>query len=325
MKISRGISRGNWHLSILVIGLVLLALLYYFLQDSILFADRIELNIGKPPRTVVSISTFGQRIFRLGQCLDGLLLQSRQPDRVIISIPMTYRQKESTGRVDGCTDCVIDPLHHNESLQSILAWFKNYSSAEPNQTSQGVFEFPRFTVQILDLDWGPVTKALGALILEHDPDTVIITFDDDMLYNPDTIAWLSSHIGVGMALSFGCQKWDRSHANFREFHTLSGSNLLASTPRVCNGWLIGWTGVAYRVGHFGQDVWTFLDTLPRGCFYNDDIWLSGYIAKRGVLRVYAPMVIGHVGHRRDSDLGLSIIENTRERYGLPCARALFID
>ena len=72
MKISRGISRGNWHLSILVIGLVLLALLYYFLQDSILFADRIELNIGKPPRTVVSISTFGQRIFRLGQCLDGL-------------------------------------------------------------------------------------------------------------------------------------------------------------------------------------------------------------------------------------------------------------
>ena len=317
-------TNGKLKLFVLVfVSVSLMVHYYYILDESILFADQITLNIGKPPRTVVSISTFSQRIFHLDKSLDSLLLQSYQPDRVIISIPMTYRQKERIGHLDGCSDCIIDPLHHNESLQSILAWFKNYSSAEPNQTAQNIFEFPRLTLQVLDSDWGPATKALGALILEHDPDTVIITFDDDMIYNSETVGWLASHINQGMALSFGCEKWDSSHVNFRAFHTLSNSNLLASTPRVCKGWLLGWTAVAYRVGHFGKDIWTYLDSLPRGCFYNEDIWLSGYIAKRGVLRIYAPMVLDHVAHRRDSDLSLSVIENSRERYGLPCARALF--
>jgi hypothetical protein len=318
--------RGNLKLLFVIFGTVLLVVHdYHLLGESILFADQIALSIGKPPRTVVSISTFSQRIFHLDKSLDSLRLQSLQPDRVIVSIPMTYRHKKETiGRLDGCSDCVADPVHHNESLQSILAWFKNYSSAEPNQTAQNIFEFPGLlTLQILDSDWGPATKALGALILEHDPETVIITFDDDMVYNSETVAWLATHINQGMALSFGCEKWDSLHVKFRAFHTLSNSNLLASTPRVCNGWLLGWTAVAYRVGHFGDDIWTYLDGLPPGCFYNDDIWLSGYIAKRGVIRVYAPMVMDHIAHRRDSELSLSLIENSRELYGIPCARALF--
>jgi hypothetical protein len=304
------------------------AFIIYFTGCTIVFAKQVQLTSHiPPPRTVVSISTFGKRIFHMGPCLNGVFSQSQQPDRVIISIPKkTHRQRESTACPVWDTNCLSDPTHYDESQTSILAWFQNYTGvAQALQTNHSVFEFPpRLTVQFLDVDWGPATKALGALRLEQDPDTIIITFDDDMVYNQDTVRWLASHMDrQAMALSFGCEMWDGFHVNFETYTTLSPKNLFASTPRVCSGWLLGWTAVAYRVSNFGNDVWTYLDRLPHGCFYNDDIWLSGYIARRGVLKVYVPGVMDHLHHRRDKELSLSTIVGSRERYGLPCARALF--
>ena len=295
------------------------------MENFILFAAHVTLPEHTPPRTVVSISSFGRRVFHMAQCLDSIFSQSYAPDRIIVSIPKTYRKGEGSWCDPRGTDCVSDPTHYDESPESIVRWFSNYMAS--NYTTQtnnhSVFEFPNLTLQFLDLDWGPATKALGALLLEHDPDTVIITLDDDLVYNRETVHWLASHIGHNMALSFGCEMLDHLHNDFQSFTTRELGNLFATTPRVCKGWLIGWTAVAYRVGHFAHDVWTYLDRLPRGCFYNDDIWLSGYIAKRGVLKVYAPMVMNHVKHWRDTELSLSTIEGGRKRYGIPCAEALF--
>ncbi|EKX55337.1 hypothetical protein GUITHDRAFT_99118 [Guillardia theta CCMP2712] len=176
----------------------------------------------------------------------------------------------------------------------------------------------------LDKDWGPATKVLGALLLEHDPNTVIITLDDDIFYNKRTVEWLATHIDdKDMALSFGCEMWNNQHSNFKSFTTYSFSNIFVTTPRVCNGWLVGWTAVAHRVSNFGEDVWMYLDRLPRGCFYNDDIWMSGYVGRRGIRKVYAPWVVYHAHHRRDKDLSLSTIEGTRERNAFPCAVDFF--
>ncbi|EKX31247.1 hypothetical protein GUITHDRAFT_122554 [Guillardia theta CCMP2712] len=303
--------------------LAILLMLNLFGESHVLMsAAQVVLAVHEPPRTVVSITTFSERIFHMAPCLDSVFSQSQQPDRIIISIPKTYRKQEKT--LCTISDCVSNTMDYDESPENVLKWFKTYFAASFNETKHDVFEFPKITVQFLEKDWGPATKVLGALLLEHDPDTVIITLDDDVYYNSDTVKWLSTHIDrQGMALSFGCEMWNSQHRNFVAFTTYSISNMFASTPRVCKGWLVGWTAVAHRVSNFGEDVWTYLNRLPRGCFYNDDIWISGYIARRGVLKVYAPWVLYHAYHQRDKELSLSTIEGTRERYALPCARELF--
>ncbi len=79
----------------------------------------------------------------------------------------------------------------------------------------------------------------------------------------------------------------------------------------------------YRASHFGQDIWAFLETLPPGCFFNDDIWFFGYLARKGITRVCAPGILSHVRHRRDKIFSLSTIAGSRERDGYPCAQNLF--
>lgn len=308
-----------------------LIFLHYMVGNSIVFAKQVRLSTHSPPsRTIVSISTFGKRVFHMGPCLDGIFSQTQKPDRIIISIPkQLLRHKESTMCPTWDIHCHSDMTHYDESQESILTWLWNYTGADfvQNKTHPSIFEFPQrqMTVQFLDKDWGPATKVLGALLLEHDPSTVIVTFDDDMVYNTDTVRWLATHMKQGVALSFGCEMWDTFRISFEGFSLYSYNNYFATTPRVCRGWLCGWTAVAYHIGDFKEDVWTFLDTLPHGCFYNDDMWLSAYVAKKGVVKVYAPAVLEHVGHRRDKELSLSTIMGSRERYGFPCARALFND
>ena len=43
----------------------------------------------------------------------------------------------------------------------------------------------------------------------------------------------------------------------------------------CRGWFMGFGGVAYWAGSFEEDVLTYLRGLPEGCFFHDDVWLSG--------------------------------------------------
>ena len=290
---------------------------------SLLLAKQVTLKQHKPPRTVVSITTFGERVFHMAPCLNGIFSQTQKPDRIIVSIPKTHREKENTT----CTlsDCASDTTENDESPVNILTWFKNYSGVTSlNETRKDVFEFPMITVQFIERDWGPATKVLGALLLESDPDTVIITMDDDMVYNRNTIEWLSIRIErKGMALAFGCEMWNNQHNEFKAFTTYSPSNIFVTSPRVCNGWLVGWTAVAHRVSNFGDDIWTYMDRLPKGCFYNDDIWVSGYVGRRGIVKVYAPWVVNHLDHRRDKDFSLSTIVGTRERNAFPCAREFF--
>ena len=303
-----------------------------YLGAAILFADRVQLqpSINAPPRVVVGISTFGQRVFHMGPTIQNIFAQTRRPDRVIVSIPKVYRQASAeTTRCPGWTNdnCGTDNSQFDESQANLLDWFGHVTNASSGPTRSGpdIFEFPGpLTVHFLDHDWGAGTKALGVLMLEHEPDTILVTMDDDMVYHNETIRYLADHEARDMALSFGCETWELFHTGWIGYPP--GHNFFTSLfpgARICNGWLSGWTAVAYRVGHFGPDVWTFLDPLPRGCFYNDDVWLSGYLARRGIARVYVPGVISHSFHRRDEKLSLSTIVGNREKYGYPCARALF--
>ena len=173
-------------LVVLVLCVVLTPLLYehWVSRSPMFFAERRELQVHAPTRTIVSISTFSQRVFNMRWCLDTVFAQSQLPDRIIISIPRKFRVLEPTTGTDASDHTT--PIRHNETELDIVAWFSEYSgvpavyrvNVNVHKTSY-VYEMGILTVQFLDDDpWGPGTKLVGALLLEKDPETVIITLDD---------------------------------------------------------------------------------------------------------------------------------------------------
>ena len=324
-------------LILLLLALVLASVLFFCFIPPIVFAEQIKLPVRKAPRTVVSISSFSQRVFHMRACLDAVFAQSQTPDRVIITIPRKFRALEKTTTLPAdwylrliptawWSDLYVDTNRYNESEVNMVNWFSNYVGTAYNyhvnldvHKTSSVYEMGILTVQFIDDDWGPATKLIGALLLEKDPNTVIITLDDDMVYHRDTVKWLSTHMQPGIALSFGCEIWNSAMSGFVTFTTW---DFYVTTPRVCKGWLIGWAAIAYHVSSFGDDIYTFIQSLPAGCFNNDDMWLSGYMARHGVTRIYAPRVLRHVNHARNVDLSLSTIVNFRDK-GYSCGRYLF--
>jgi hypothetical protein len=317
-------------LALTVVASVLLMLWFAICFDRrMFFAERRELPVREPPRTVVGISSFSQRVFHMRRCLDAVFAQSQTPDRVIITIPRKFRVLEKTTTSAWYFDLYVDMNRYNESEVNMVNWFSDYVGTAYNyhvnvdvHKTSSVYEMGILTVQFIDDDWGPATKLIGALLLEKDPKTVIITLDDDMVYHQDTVKWLATHMQPDIALSFGCEVWNADMSGFAAFTTRTLYDVYMTTPRVCEGWLIGWSAIAYHVSSFGDDIYTFMQSLPAGCFNNDDMWLSGYLARHGVTRIYAPMVLSHVNHARNVDLSLSTIVNFRDK-GYSCGRHLF--
>jgi hypothetical protein len=320
---------------------VLLCLVVLVAKRQFLFTEEVVLSIHKPPRTVVSLSSFSQRVFHMQECLNSILKQSLVPDRIIVTIPLKFRANEPTTD-GGWMDSVEYDEQFDENLESIVDWFRNFmhmpyrysvhAHTEANRTSL-LYEFGNLTVQFLQNDWGPATKLLGALLLETDPGTVIITVDDDMMYNHNMVEWLAIRMKSNIVLSFGCESWwDETE---RDFHCLAAAHddhflwtieshilgFLMPQTRICRSWLLGFEGVAYHVSSFGNDIWTFLSSLPIGCFYNDDIWIAGYVAGREVQRV-ASLSLRHHKHARDVRRSLSTIVTSQDRK-IQCARHLF--
>ena len=315
---------------------IFLVLVFWFvfswLPVGMFFAEPVELPTHAPARTVVGLSTFSQRVFQMRPTLDSIFKQSRFPDRVIITIPLKFRKLAPTTSA-GWRDISVDPTHYNETEEAMVAWFSDYVgvpavyhvNVNAHRTSY-VYDIGVLTVQFLDKDWGPGTKLVGALLLETHPDTVIVTLDDDVMYNRDTVQWLATHMKENIALAFGCEMWNADGSNT----FLSGTGLnfdpvllvkLLLGPRVCDGWLMGWSGIAYHVSSFGPNIWTVAQSLSTECFNNDDIWLSAYMKLQGVTKVLAPLVLHHINHARNLELSLSTMVNFREKEFV-CARAL---
>lgn len=327
---TRGAPKSFKHKQMLLLFALLFIVLLFSLLPGIYFAEQVRLPVRKAPRTVVSISSFSQRVFHLRRCLDSVFTQSQLPDRVIITIPRTFRAQEKTApRGWSLFYKTYTDKHQNETEADIVKWFSDYAGNVRNyrvnmdvHNTSYVYEIGKLTVQFVDQDWGPATKLIGALLLEKDAETVIITLDDDIEYSKYTVQWLATHIQPGIALSFGCEMWTSDRSTTIDFTMWSAHDFYMSAPRVCDGWLVGWTGVAYHVSSFGPDIYTFVKSLPVACFNTDDIWLSGYIAQRRVKKVYAPTVLYHGKHEAHLELSLQTIVTVGEK-AYSCASYLF--
>lgn len=145
-------------------------------------------------------------------------------------------------------------------------------------------------------DFGPITKLMCALLVEQDPDTVIITFDDDMLYNPRTVETLmerhkqypNSALGSsGMLLRYNCPMCaitpNQDTAIFRmpKFHIPDEGRRVDS--------IYGYSGALYVRKFFpcvSELEEKFLNYAldNNDSFMNDDIVISGYLSMQGIER-----------------------------------------
>lgn len=124
-------------------------------------------------------------------------------------------------------------------------------------------------------DYGPVTK-LGA-VRDHsiDPDDLIVTVDDDIVYHPNWLAMVVSAAHEYPNDAIGFSGW-----NVGSFLDGTGSFEFLSPPGVCDV-LEGWAGAAYRKRFFdGVDI---LNSPPAFKFV-DDVWISSQLAKKGIVR-----------------------------------------
>jgi hypothetical protein len=155
------------------------------------------------------------------------------------------------------------------------------------------------TVVYLDRDYGPVTKICGGLVSEKDPNTVIMSFDDDVEYPPDFSTVMLNHhknhpnvaiCGTGSLVKYGMLGIS-IRSNLKEFRSLAAmwGFHIPRKGRKCTI-VYGVGGVLYKRGffpptkHLEKELFHYA-LEDRDIFLNDDILISGYLSKVGVDRM----------------------------------------
>lgn len=275
-------------------------------------------------RVVVSMTSFSDRIMATGMyAISSIIAQREFYDHFIISIPLHAKRGPESGDAlcNYLHDCIPVDTVRKSTIEAggIISFLESKIgrfSVKHNRTYAN--SKYRITVQFLEEDYGPATKLIGALLIEKDPKTIIITVDDDITYDKSLIHTLSSHMPLNAALCPACQSRSLlSHTGPKlMIHDASWHRWLwRYNGKQCPGWLVGWAGVAYRVGYFENDVFNM--SMPTGCFYNDDVWLSGYLRKKGIGLIVMPGIKGGKQYRHPT-LSLSVRPDYEHKDMDPC-------
>ena len=219
----------------------------------------------KKQRIVVGLTTIPSRCDKLEETLVSLASQTLKPDAILISVPKMSKREGVPYPVPNIA----------KTVKRILP---------------GVGK-----VVVLDEDYGPLTKLIGPLFNEPDPETIIITVDDDQRYGKNMVATLlagaRAHPGSvvcrcghvigkfphlwGYRINRGDRTWPLSTVNVEP-----GSRVDIVS---------GFCGVLYPRGVFGtaEDIpdpameALRKDTLPI-LNKHDDLYISGWLDLLGV-------------------------------------------
>ena len=149
------------------------------------------------------------------------------------------------------------------------------------------------------VDYGPATKIYGGLYYEKDPETVIISFDDDVIYDHNTVEILMKHhkkhpgvaiCGTGSLVGKGLLMAS-IHNNIdcvARYNPMAGFNVTRDGRPV--DVIYGCSGVLYQRKFFPKND-KLVEKLfkyaleDEDVFRNDDILFSAYLCKKGIKRL----------------------------------------
>lgn len=214
-------------------------------------------------RCVASITTMPDKIHKLTRTLQSLNQQTHKLDAIYLSLPEQSRR---------------------------------LGIPYPDVPS----EITRLCTVVKCDDFGPITKILGGLLKESDQETVIITFDDDMIYPATTVETLMKHhnqypdsaIGSsGMLLKYSCPMCAITPNEDNFFYRIPKFSVPQEGRRVDS--IYGYPGALYVRKFFPpkerleQDFLNYA-LINNDMLMNDDIVISGYLSIHDIERRIFP-------------------------------------
>lgn len=209
-------------------------------------------TLHKRPRVVGSLSTLPSRLFCCIYAIKSILAQNMPLDALYLNLPYVTLKGKSY---------IIPP-----ELQDIAAKDK------------------RFIINRCDADHGPITKIIPILNIETDPETRIITFDDDVLVHPNVVEILANKSMSNSNACFSFSGWCVGSFPFVYQRVIN-----AKADENCD-WIQGVHCIIYKRSMLDvNELTVFRKSCPldvaRILWMNDDHWLSAYLANKGVGRI----------------------------------------
>lgn len=203
-------------------------------------------------KIIISFTTLPKRISKIKKTIDSLLNQSVKPNHIYLWLPKEFKR------------------------------VKNQDITIPSFISNTPIEI-KYTI-----DYGPFTKLRPTLEIEKDPNTIIVTADDDVLYPPN---WLENLLNASKLLPDSAIGYrgrifqNRKNLNYNQSNLYYGSyekkylkvDILTAT----------W-GALYKRRFFDKEI--FDDNILKSSFFVDDIWINGNLAKKNIDRYIIPNI-----------------------------------
>ena len=204
-------------------------------------------------RVIVSLSTVPDRINNLRPTIRSLLKQTHPPDEIVLALPEFSIREE-----------------------------------RPYIVPEYLLRLPRVRILHCGKDWGPATKFIPVVqeeLAARKASSLIMVVDDDRIYPHDaleTYLYYSRQL-PDAALCFRGAPIPRS-LDWRDAKMIRARELrqpqAAAVMTGCGSYLI-------QPRFFDESLWDY-SKAPNGAFYMDDIWISGWLSRRGVKRYVVP-------------------------------------
>lgn len=215
------------------------------------------------PRVIASLTSLPDQYSKVERTLESLHKQTYKLDAIYLSLPDVSRR---------------------------------LGTKYPPVTS----EINRLCTVVNCTDYGPITKILGGLLMEQDPETVIISFDNDMVYPPTMVEKLVEHhkeypnsaVGsAGMLLRYNCPMCAITPNENNFLYNIPKFPIPPEGRAVDSGY--GYPGLLYVRKFFPEkhllyEKFLKYALLTPETLLNDDIIISGYLSLQNVERRIFP-------------------------------------
>lgn len=165
--------------------------------------------------------------------------------------------------------------------------------------------YPNFSDEIKSLctivrvneDYGPITKIVGALLKEEDPDTIIFSFDDDVIYPSNIVSKMLEYnkqhpdaalCSNGILIKLGFPLYAVVFDDGNAWNDIVGFFPYGKGREV--DIIFGYASVLY-VRKFFPTISNLYDDLLKyplmddNVFYNDDVMISAYLSGKKIKRL----------------------------------------
>jgi len=201
----------------------------------------------------------------------------------------------------------------NQTLSGFktILWLSNFykrSGRSMNKKDVPVF-IHSYDVEVrFTEDYGSNTKLLPALKAFKDPNSILLTVDDDTCYPPDWLKGLIKATKTDSSKAYGyrAKVFQRRFLKFpfikqRPLKPLNYNYsetiiLTDPTASISVDILTGVWGICYRRSFFNDDYFNLNSCKP--AHHNDDIWANGHLARNQVERI----CLGLEGSFQDIDM-----------------------